>query len=138
MWSLYLNKCVTTSSSEDVRAPGATMTFSLEPILLDLGGGRYVGPLLPVPLADLVSEICSGDDGSGSRGGGGNIGGRNGDGYGGDDSGGCGSGGRGRYGVRSRGVGQGGAGSGGGGSGSTVRVRVRYEVHLPDLSLWGG
>ena len=27
----------------------------LDPILLELEGGRYVGPLLPLPLAELVN-----------------------------------------------------------------------------------
>ena len=47
--------CVTELSSEDVGAPGAMVPLSLDPILLGLEGGQYVGPLLPVPLAEMVS-----------------------------------------------------------------------------------
>ena len=69
------------------------MTFSLEPILLELEGERYVGPLLPMPLAELVSRRhgSSGSGGIISRGGG------NGDGCDGDlgrSGGSSGSGGR--------------------------------------------
>ena len=59
--SLYLNRCVTASSSEDVGAPGSTVPFLLEPILLELEGGRYVGPLFPLPLAELVSRRRGGN-----------------------------------------------------------------------------
>ena len=53
---------------EDVGAPGETMTFSLEPILLQMDSEQYVGPLLTVPLAELVSRRRGG---GGGRGGGG-------------------------------------------------------------------
>ena len=52
--NLYLNMCMSESSSEDSGAPGSTVTFFLEFILLELEGGRYVGPILPDALADLV------------------------------------------------------------------------------------
>ena len=35
-WSLYLNRCMTASPSEDVGAPGAMVPFLLHPILLEL------------------------------------------------------------------------------------------------------
>ena len=41
-WLLYLNRCVTALSSEDIGAAGATVPFSLEPILLELEVGCYV------------------------------------------------------------------------------------------------
>ena len=47
---------MTTASLDDVGAPGATVQFSVEPILLEMEGDRYVGPLLSATLADLVSE----------------------------------------------------------------------------------
>ena len=97
-WSLYLNPCVTALSSEDVGVPGAMMQFSMEPILLKLEGGKYVGPLLPDTLEYLVSERRGGGGSGGSSGG---------------DSG----------------------GGGTEGDGGAARVRVRYEVHLPALSL---
>ena len=70
-WSLYLNRCVTESSFEDVGASVVTVPFLLDPILLKLEGGWYVVRLLPVPLVELVSGRCGGGGGSGSRGGGG-------------------------------------------------------------------
>ena len=47
---MYLKKCVTASSSEEVGAPGAMVPFLVEPILLDLEGGGHVGPLLPATI----------------------------------------------------------------------------------------
>ena len=118
--------------SENVGAHGATVPLYLEPILIELEVGRYMGPILPVPLEDLVSGR---HDGGGS-GGGGISGGGNGvdvKGYG--HSSGRGSVGGGGYGERGGGAGWGGAGTGGGGDGSTRRVRVRYDAHMPTLSL---
>ena len=43
---------------------------SLETIFIELEGGRYVGPLLLVPLEDLVSGRCSGTVSGSSSGGG--------------------------------------------------------------------
>ena len=54
-WSQYLNRCVAASASEVEEALGASVPFSLEPILVELEGGRYIGPILPAALADLVS-----------------------------------------------------------------------------------
>ena len=67
-WSLYLNSCVKASSSKGVGAAGATVPFSLEPILLELEVGRYVGPLLPLPLEELVSGRRGGSNDGGSNG----------------------------------------------------------------------
>ena len=38
-----------------VEEPGASFPFSLEPILVDLEGGRYIGLIIPASLADLVA-----------------------------------------------------------------------------------
>ena len=118
--------CVTALSLEDLGAPGATVPFLLEPILLELEGGHYVGPILPMPLAGLASGRRGGDS-SGS-------GGSRKVGKGDVHSG----GGGGRYGGKGGGADRGGASGGGGGSGSTARVRVRYDAHLPALSLQDG
>ena len=125
LWSLYLNRCVIALSSEDVGAAGSTATFSLEPIFLELEGGCYVGPLLPLNLAELVS---------GKRGGGNSSGDSGGNGKGGKGCGGSGRG-SGRDVGKGRGAGGGGASSGCGGAGSTVRVRAHYGAYLPALSL---
>ena len=127
-WSMYLNRCVTASSSEDVGAAGEIATFSLETILLKLEGGRYVGPILTLPLAELVSRIHGGGGGNsvggGTGGGGGNRKGGNGEG--------CVSGGSGRNGDRGNSRGD---RCGGGGAGSNTRLQSLYDVHLPALSL---
>ena len=132
-WSLYLNRCVTASSSEDVRAARATVPFSLEPILLKFEGGRYVGPLLQLPLTELVSGICDSDGGdtgggdSGSNGKGGKEEGRDGDSGGGSGSS------RGGDGRKSGGAVWGGAV--GGGAGSTT---VPFSLDPILLKLEGG
>ena len=54
-WSQYLNRCVAASASKEVEAPGASVPLSLKSILFKLEGGCYIGPILPVSLADLVS-----------------------------------------------------------------------------------
>ena len=65
-WSQYINRCVAASASEVVEAPGASIPFSLEPIMVVLEEGRYVGPILPGPLADLLTGRCAeGGNGSG-------------------------------------------------------------------------
>ena len=43
------------SESEALEAPGANVPFSLDPILVKLEGGRFVGTILPMHIADLVS-----------------------------------------------------------------------------------
>ena len=73
-----INRCVAALASESLDAPGCHVSFSLEPILSDLEGVRYVGLILPASLADLLHKTGSrggdggGDgngDGSGSDGG---------------------------------------------------------------------
>ena len=119
---------------EGHRALGTTMPFYVEHILQSLEGGRYVVPILPDTLEELVDGIC----GSGSSGGGGSssrgivnegVSGR------GISAGTCCSR---RNRVRGVGVGKYGAAIGTGGSGYSVRVQVQYETHLPALSLWNG
>ena len=120
-WSLYLNRCVAALVSESLDAPGPNKLFLLEPTLVDIEGGRYIGTILPASLADLVAKTGS-RGGSGSSGEGGN-------------------GGRG-------GSGNDGSGGGGGGTiskkrkasptGGSARVQVCYDAHLPALSLWDG
>ena len=56
------------SASESLDAPGCQVTFSLELILADMEGGRYVGPILSMALEDLVSRAI-GRGGVGSGGG---------------------------------------------------------------------
>ena len=78
-WSQYLNRCVATSASEVEETPRDSVPFSLKPILVELEGGRYTGPILPDSLADLVagrqpegrSAPKGGGGGGGSGGGGG-------------------------------------------------------------------
>ena len=102
---------MTALSLEDVGAPGATVPFLVEPILLKLEGGRYVEPLLTDTLVELVNERHGGDgiigdaSGNSDRGGDGN-----GVGSGGNCSRGGGSDGGGRNGGRNIGTGRGGAG----------------------------
>ena len=68
-WSLYLNRCVAVLESEALEAPGDNVPFTLDPILLELEVGRYVRPVLPGTLSDiLVGRRPVGS--SGSRGGG--------------------------------------------------------------------
>ena len=134
-WSLYLNRCVTESSLEDVGQSVATVPFLLDPILLDMEGGWYAVRLLPDPLVDLVSGRCGGGGGNGSGGGGGTIGGGKRYRCGGGGRGG--RGGRGGSGDRGRGggAGQGGASGRGGLARSTARMWVHYDAHLPSMSL---
>ena len=73
-WSLYLNRCVDVLASESLDAPGCQVPFLIKPILAELEGGQYVGPILPMALGDLVSRANvrgGGGDGGGSGGGGG-------------------------------------------------------------------
>ena len=55
LWSQDLNRCVAASALEVEEALGASVPFFLEPILVDLEGGRYIGPILPASLANLVA-----------------------------------------------------------------------------------
>ena len=54
-WIQYLNRCVVASASEVVEAPGTSVLFSLKQILVELEGGRYIGPILPASLAEIVA-----------------------------------------------------------------------------------
>ena len=69
-WSQYLNRCMAASVSEVVEAPGARVPLSIEPILVDLEGGLYIGPILPVSLANRVSGRRSSGGGDSKSGGG--------------------------------------------------------------------
>ena len=105
-------------------------TLSLEPILLELDCGKYMGPILPATLGKLVIERRAnqrppGGGTGGSRGGGGCRRRRSGDVI------------RSRGGSRGKG---GGAGQRGdvtdtGGNGCGAKVWVKYDVQLPDISL---
>ena len=124
---------MTASSLEDIGAPGATAPFLLGPILIYMEGGRYVGTFLPVLVDELVIGR-RGDSGGSSEGGNRGVGkgcGRSSGGSGGS-SGGRGSG----DGGRGRGTGRGGRCGRGGGIVITTRVWVRYDRHLPALSIW--
>ena len=54
-WSQYINRCVSASAYEVVEALGSSIPFSLKPILANMEGGHYIGPILSVSLADLAS-----------------------------------------------------------------------------------
>ena len=113
--SQYLNRCVATSDLVVVEAQGVISPFYLEPILVKMEGGRYLNPILPVSMADLVVGRRS-SDGGGPK--------------------------------TSSGSSKGGDCESGGGNkkpspkvaatGGPARVRVRYNAHLPSLSLRGG
>ena len=119
-WSQYLNMCMPASSSELLEAPGASIPFSFELILVDLEGGRYAGPILPGSLEDLLAgRRAAGGSGSGSGRGGGNTM---------DPSSGSGSSSSGRK-PKNFSVGAAGGGT---------RVHVQYDAHLPALFLWDG
>ena len=53
--SQYLNRCVATSDLVVVEAPGVISPFYLEPILVKMEGGRYIVPILPASIDDLVT-----------------------------------------------------------------------------------
>ena len=55
-WSLYLNRYVVVFVSKKMEAPGSNISFLLDPILVELEGGRYVVPILPGPLAELFAR----------------------------------------------------------------------------------
>ena len=108
-WSQYLNRCVAASASEVVKSPGDSVPFSLETILVDLEGGRYICPILPASLADLVTGRWP-SGGSAPK------------------SGGVVDGGSGNK-TNSLKVAS---------TGESARVKVHYDTHLPSLSLWDG
>ena len=58
-----------------VELPGDRVPFSLETILVDLEGGRYIGPILPVSLANLLTGRRLAGGGTPKSGGGGSNGG---------------------------------------------------------------
>ena len=58
------------SASEALEEPGANTSFSLEPIMVDLDGGRKVVLILSVPLVDILAgrrTAGSGGVGCGGR-----------------------------------------------------------------------
>ena len=57
-----------------VEAPGASVPFSLEPILVNLEGGRYIGLTPPVSLVELVTGRQSAGRGAPKSSGGGRSG----------------------------------------------------------------
>ena len=67
-WIMYLNRCVDEYMSEALGAPEDTATFNLEPILLDLEGGSYVGTILTGALEDIITGQCGGGGVSGDAG----------------------------------------------------------------------
>ena len=122
-------------SLEDVRVPGAMVPFSVEPNLLELEGGRHVGPLLLDTLVELVSgrrDRIVGGSGCRVNGGGSSGGGEIGSSEGSSGVGGSG----GINGGRGGGACWGGANVGTRGVGGAARVRFHYEAHLPTLSFW--
>ena len=58
-WSQYLNMCLAASASKVVEAPGGSIPLFLKPILVDLEGVSYIGPILPVSLANLVTAYVT-------------------------------------------------------------------------------
>ena len=60
-WRHYLNRCAAASASEVVEAPGGSVPFFLEPMMVDLELGRYTGPTLPpadrLPATRLAREV---------------------------------------------------------------------------------
>ena len=97
------------SDLEVEEAPGDSIPFYLEPILVDLEGGRYISPIIPASLSDLFagSQPAGGITlkGVGGSGGGG---------------------------VSKKPLPMVVA------TGGSTRVRVPYDAHLPSLSLWYG
>ena len=79
-WSLYLNRCVAALVPESLDALGSNVPFSLKPIMVKLEGGRYIVPILPTSLSELVANTDGRGGDSVSRGGGGGGGGRDGSG----------------------------------------------------------
>ena len=74
-WSLYLNRCVSASALEALESPGATVPFTLDPILIKLESRRYVGTIILGVIADILvgrrNDDTRGNDDSSSGGGGG-------------------------------------------------------------------
>ena len=95
--------------------PGGSVPFSLEPIMVEIEEGRYIGPFLPVSLYELVAGRRSTGEGAPQSGGGGSNG---------DDGGG-----RNKKPLTKVDA------TGGRGGGFK---QARYDAHLPSLSLWDG
>ena len=95
-----------------VEALGASVPFSLEQILVKLEGGRYIGPILPVSLFDLVTGRWSVGGGAPKIGGGGSNGG---------------SGGRNKIPLTKVHA-----------MGGPAQVWARYDAHLPSMYFWDG
>ena len=55
-----------TLASESLNSPGCHVPFLLDTILADLEGGRYVGPILPVSLLELINKTSGRGSGGGS------------------------------------------------------------------------
>ena len=64
-WILYLNRYVAALVSDYLNAPGSHAPFLLKPILSELEGGRYMGPIIPESLAYLVNKTSGRGGGSG-------------------------------------------------------------------------
>ena len=67
-WALYLNRCVAALASESLDALGCQVPFLLKPILVELEGGQYAGPIPPMTLEDLVSRANGRGGGGGGSG----------------------------------------------------------------------
>ena len=68
---LYLNRSVAALELEDLEASGSTFPFTLNPILPELDGGRYIGLILPGTLMDLLAgrrPISTRSGGGGGKG----------------------------------------------------------------------
>ena len=97
------------SSSEVVEVPGAGVPFSLESILVNMEGGRYIVPILPVSLANLVIGRWSAGGGAPKSSGGESNEGRN------------------KKPLHKVDA-----------MGGPAQVWAHYDAHLPSLSLWDG
>ena len=69
-WSLYLNRCTDALALKSLDAPGCHVPFLLEPILEDLEGGKYVIPILPISLAEILQKTGGRGSSGGCSGGG--------------------------------------------------------------------
>ena len=95
-------------ASEVEEAPGDSAPFSIEPILVDLEEGRYIGPTLPASLADLIAGRRSAGGIYLKGGGGSGVSGH-------------------KKPLPTVAA-----------TGGSAQVRVRYDAYLPSLSLWDG
>ena len=71
-WILYLNMCVNVLVSESLDALGCYTPLSVDIILVELEGGRYMGPILSASLRDLFHKTggrgdCGGGGGATSN-----------------------------------------------------------------------